>query len=567
MANSSITQIRDQQDKTTLKGVYLFFSVSISLLIFKIMLDVEIIPLLTDEIPISLYLSILSLATILSASFYYIQPNRLLLKILVKICRKSKNYPEYNDINLSNSLDHIFITPERKKFGSKLFFSLTLCLFLITFSGEALDIFFFILVIMVISFSFLIPLLVQDWKLLLQRVKMIYFMKLFIQENKILKNNKNNPVKQFILNLQENLWFEAKSSFSQFLDEYLTIISEPMHKYVLHGELIEKFYDLVFSIYDRFDHFKKQPHHEIANYFFDKINLEISAGIPKSDRNLLDYVEPIIKSLSFIQKFVDTLISWDEWLVWYVFKKEHIELGQIKEQIDKMIKLFNKNDEYNKLKIKQQQAQPEDVKTPQITKLKTEINTQYQKIIMSFTNMENTLILRNIINFFKKDLLKKYFKNLRETVYLLEVDLKLKERMTEKEYQNIFTAISETFKFLIQNYEKTTYQYDISTIFQHIDLLTKFKYDLDKFNIEVDFSKSYRVRFKLDSGLEIIIPFMQEGLFSRKIKDVKTANPHFNFTKDIQVIYDYLERYSSEFNVKIEDEAFWEEKLNLLLKK
>ena len=558
MTNSSITQIRDQQDKTTLKGVYLFLSVSISLLIFKIMLDVEIVPLLTDEIPISLYLSILSLATILSASFYYIQPNRLLLKILVKICRKSKNYPEYNDINLSNSLDHIFITPERKKFGSKLFFSLTLFLFLITFSGEALDIFLFILVIMVISFSFLIPLLIQDWKLLIQRVKMIYFMKLFIQENKILRNNKNNPVKQFILNLQKNLWFEAKSSFSQFLDEYLTIISEPMHKYVLHGESIEKFYDLVFSIYDRFDHFKKQPHHEIANYFFDKINLEISAGTPKSDRNLLDYIGPIIKSLSYIQKFVKTLILWDEWLVWYVFKREHIELSQIKEQIDKMINLFDKNSEYNKLKATQQQAKSEDVKAPQLTNLKKEIDTQYHKIINSFANMENTLILKNITDFFKKDLLKEYFKNLRETVYLLDADLKLKERMTKKEYQDVFTAISETLKFLIQNYEKPPYQYDISKIFHHLDLLNKFKYDLDKLNIEADFSKSDKIRFKLDSSLEIIIPFMQEGLFSRKIQDIRTANPHFNFAKDIPVIYEYLKKCSSEFNVKIEDEAFWE---------
>ena len=558
MSNSSITQIRDEQDKTTLKGVYLFLSVSISLLIFKIIMDVEIVPLLTDEIPISLYLSILSLATILSASFYYIQPNRLLLKILVKVCRKSKNYPEYNDINLSKSLDHIFITPERKKFGSKLFFSLTLFLFLITFSGEALYIFLFILLIMVICFSFLIPLLVQDWILLLQRVKMIYFMKLFIRENKLLKNNKNNPARQFILYLQKSLWFEAKSSFSQFLDEFLTNISEPMHLHILHGELIEKFYTIIFDIYDRFDHFKNQPHHEIANYFFDTINLETSVGTPKTDRNLLDYISPIIKSLSFIQGFVKTLILWDEWLVWYVFKREHIELSHINNQIDKMINLFNKNNEYGKLKGRQQQAKSEDVKAPQLANLKKDIDTQYQIIIRSFTSLENTSILRNITDFFKKDLLEEYIKNLRETVYFLDVNLKLKERMTKKEYQDVFTAISETLKFIIQNYEKLPYQYDISKIFHHIDLLNKFKYDLDKLNIEADFSKSDKIRFKLNSSLEIIIPFVQEGLFSRKIQDIRTANPHINLAKDIPVFYEYLKRCSSEFNVKIEDEAIWE---------
>ncbi len=407
-----------------------------------------------------------------------------------------------------------------------------------------------------ISFSFLIPLLVQDWKLLLQRVKMIYFMKLFIQENKILKNNKNNPVMHFILNLQKNLWFEAKSSFSQFLDEYLTIISEPMHKYILHGELFEKFYGVVFDIYDRFNHFKNQPHHEIVNYLFDKVNLEISAGTPKSDRHLLDYIDPIIKSLSYIQKFVKILILWDEWLVWYVFKREHIELSQIKEQIEKMIKFFDKNGEYNKLKVKQQLAKSDDVKAPQITNLKKDIDIQYQKIIKSFANTENISILTNIKNFFKKDLLKEYFKNLRETVYFLDLDLKLKERMTKKEYQGVFTAISETLKFLIQNYEKKPYLYDISMIFHHLDLLNKFKYDLDKLNIDADFLKPDKIRFKLDSSLEVIIPFMQEGLFSRKIQDIKKANPHF--AKDIPVIYEYLKKCSSEFNGKIEDEPFWE---------
>jgi len=95
-------------------------------------------------------------------------------------------------------------------------------------------------------------------------------------------------------------------------------------------------------------------------------------------------------------------------------------------------------------------------------------------------------------------------------------------------------------------------------IFHHLDLLNKFKYDLDKLNIEADFSKSDKIKFKLDSSLEIFIPFMQEGLFSRKIQDIRTANPHFNFAKDIPVIYEYLKKCSSEFNVKIEDEAFWE---------
>lgn len=557
MTNSSITQIRDLQDKTTLKGVYLFLSISISLLIFKTILGVEIIPLLINEPPISIYLSILSLATILSALFYYVQLNRFLLKILIKIYRKSRNYPEYKDISLSNSLDHIFITPERKKFGSKLFFSLTLFLFLITFIGEAIEVFIFILVFMVISFSLLIPLLVTDWKLLLQRVKMIYFMKHFIQENKILKKKGENPVEQFILNLRKNLWFEAKSSFSQFLDEYLTVISEPIHKYIPYGELIEEFYDFVLTIYDGLDHFKKQPRHEIANFFFDKFNLDISAGTPKSDRYLLDYINSIKSSFSYIQNFANKLISWDEWLIRYVFKKEHIELDQIIKQINIMINLFDKNNEYTTLKNKQRLSKSEDVREPQIRKLKEEIYTQYQKIIMSFTNLENTLILLNIRDFFKKDLLEEYLKKLRETVYFLEVDLKLKKRMTKKEYQDVFTAISETLKFLIQNYEKLNYQYDISMIFQHIDHLNKFRYDLDKFNIEVDFSKSYRIRFKLNSDLEIIIPFMQEGLFSRKIKDIRTANPNIDFEKQTRVIYEYLKKCSSEFNLKIEDEAFW----------
>jgi len=59
--------------------------------------------------------------------------------------------------------------------------------------------------------------------------------------------------------------------------------------------------------------------------------------------------------------------------------------------------------------------------------------------------------------------------------------------------------------------------------------------------------------------LEIIIPFIQEGLFSRKIKDIKSANPHIDFKKLTKVIYEYLKNCSSKFNLKIEDEAFWRE--------
>ncbi|KKL47051.1 hypothetical protein LCGC14_2339450, partial [marine sediment metagenome] len=45
----------------------------------------------------------------------FVESQKIILNIMILL------FSKYNDITLLNSLDHIFITPERKKFGSKLF--------------------------------------------------------------------------------------------------------------------------------------------------------------------------------------------------------------------------------------------------------------------------------------------------------------------------------------------------------------------------------------------------------------------------------------------------------------
>ncbi len=459
-------------------------------------------------------------------------------------------YREYRSIQLYQCIDHIFISEKKKNLFSKMLFSISLFILVLSFKNE--DIFWIILIIGLILIMIFLRLTYNDLKDLMLSLKLIYFMKLFIQENNLINKQ---PIKDFIQYIEHNLWFEAQASFSQFLDAYLTSISEPFQAKIIHGVIIENFC----NFFEQFPNLGRKPHHEIANYFFNEMNLDISAGTNQSGRYSLDYINPIRLSFLYLQKFVNTIYSWDDWLTWYVFRKDYIELNKLIRQIDKMINLFDKNNEYQKLVNKLRLLESEDIEPLKIHSLKEEIYTQYQKIISHFATLNNKLELLNIKNFFKKDLLKKYLEKIRETVYFLDTNLRLKERMTRKQHQEVFTAISETLKSFIQNYELLPYQYDVSAILQHIDLLNKFKFDLDKFNIFVDFSKPHEIKFKLDPELEIIIPFKQEDLLSRKIKNIKTANPQVDLVKQKRVIHEYLNKCSENFNLKIEDEVFWKE--------
>ena len=74
-----LTQIKETQDKTTLKGVYLFLSIVIALILFKYTLGINIIIYLTNESLLNLSISSLSLATIITAALYYTQLNLIFL--------------------------------------------------------------------------------------------------------------------------------------------------------------------------------------------------------------------------------------------------------------------------------------------------------------------------------------------------------------------------------------------------------------------------------------------------------------------------------------------------------
>lgn len=554
--SKSLTQIKDVQDKTTLRGVYLFLSIVISLLIFKYFLKIDIVSYLTTEPPLSLYISILSLATVIAATLYYIQPNMLLLEKVFKLSIFREKFPSYNGIDLSNSIEHPFISTERTRFGSKLFFISTLGLSIFLFIGENINILIGISIFMVSLVITLFILMRRDLNNLILRVKMIYFMKLFIRENNLYKNSKDNVVKEFTLNLQRTLWFEAKASFSYFLDNYLSEISEPFQNKLKHSNIIEKFYETIFIFYND-SSFNNKPNHEIVTYFFDKMNLDISVGTNKSDRYILDYIKPILESYEYIKEFTEKLILWDNWLKAYIFKEEYIELSKVLNQIDEIINCFDKNGHYNKLKAQHIQINKNDITSIQINIIKKEIHIQYQKIIKNFTDIHHTLQLKNITDFFKSDLMKEYLEKIRNKRYFLDLELKIRERLTKENYQNVFSTITILLEFYIKNYPLAPYEYQKIDIFHHIKILQKYKYDLDKIDILADFSKPYQISLIISSDLELIFPFKQEGLFHKKIKDLRTKNPLPDLEIQKEKIYNFLNLLSRKFNLQIDNIEFW----------
>lgn len=72
MSESSISEIRNLQDKTTLKGVNFFLSISITFLIMRIMPEIEINSFLDPVNSIENYILIISISSVFMAILYYL---------------------------------------------------------------------------------------------------------------------------------------------------------------------------------------------------------------------------------------------------------------------------------------------------------------------------------------------------------------------------------------------------------------------------------------------------------------------------------------------------------------
>ena len=446
MPETSFTQVRDLQDKTTLKGIYFFLSLSISLLLFKIG-GFQSVSFFNPLENIAEYISIISLASLLGAFFYYTQPNLYLLKLIIRLKDISSEYPEYGDVTIYNSIDHLFIRKERTRFGSKLFFNFTLIIILFLFFGESYEILIIALMLIIIAIMILFYLLLKEWSDLILRLKLIYFMKLFCQEN---NPYYHKEITTFINYLGKELWFEGKSSLAQFINGHLKFISEPYIQKLKHSNILEKFYNFIYSFWDNREINIKKAAHEITEWFFNTMNLEMSIGFNKLDRYTLDYINPIKEALEYFKKFSEEIQNWDKWLKKCVFNLEEIDLEQLLSQMENELKLINKNNEYGKLEAKQKQLSQGEIKVDQILRLQEEIYIQYRKIIHQLSEESEVLKLLNIKNFFKEDLFKEYLKKIRDKIYFFETDLKLVKRLSKENYQKVFSSICEILKFYLE---------------------------------------------------------------------------------------------------------------------
>lgn len=552
-----LTQIKETQDKTTLKGVYLFLSIVIALILFKYTLGINIIIYLTNESLLNLSISTLSLATIITAALYYTQLNLIFLENLFKMSKLKKGYPNYKEINLSNSIQHPFIYEDRTKFGAKLFFSISLGLSILLFLGENILLFIIISLFLVVLAFFLLILMKEDWKNLKIHIKMIYFMKLFIQENNLYRNSPDNIVQEFISYVQKNLWFEAKASFSYFLNE-ISELAEPYQKKIKYSKIIQKFYDFIFDAFD-LKNLKNKPHHEFTTAFFNHMKLDISKKTPRKDRYTLDYINPIIESFKYVEKFITRINSWDLWLKKFIFESYHIELSKFLTQVKQILFDFNENNHYVELKSKQKMINRRDLDISTIKQYKKEIYTKYQAIIRNFIDQHHVLQLKNIVGFFKKDMMKKYLNKIREKRFFLDLELGTRERLTEDKYQNVFSALIMILKFYIKNYSQYPFNYQNGKIFHYIEILQKYEYDLYKIGIEMDFSQPYQFSIKIASNLDLMITFEQEGLFNKKVKELKIDKEKLELKTQKEKIHQFLKLRSKKYNLIIENKEFWEE--------
>ena len=541
MPGTSITQVQDLQDKTTLKGVYFFLSISISLLIFK-SAGFQTISFFNPVENIGIYISIISLASLLGAFFYYTQPNLYLLKFILYLRGYRKKYPEYKDVSISKSIDHLFIRNERTKFGSKLFFSITIIIIFLLFLEETFEILITAFILTIVFMIILLYLLLKEWGKLTLRLKLIYFMQLFYRDNNQINQKE---IDKFVNYLSKELWFEAKSSFSQFIEQHLKTISEPYIQKLKLRDIIGKFCDFINVYYDHRDENSRKPDHEIALYFFDYMNLEFLKGLPSQDRYLIDYIKPIKDAIEYLITFSEEIQKWDNWLKIFVFKTKITDLSGIISKMKNIITSLLKDNEYVKLKGAQKHL------------LKEDIYTQYKKIIHQTSELSETLSLVGIKQFFREDLFKEYLMKIRDSICFFEIELGLVTRLIKKNYQEVFNSVSGILKFYFENFNTPHYQFDNDTLFKNIDLIKKYESDLDKLDIFIDFSNKYKLKFIIDSDLEIDIPIDQEGLFSRRIGNLSTENPSANLEKQRETIYEYLRKRSKDHSLRFDEES-WE---------
>ncbi|TKJ20719.1 MAG: hypothetical protein CEE43_11690 [Promethearchaeota archaeon Loki_b32] len=301
-------------------------------------------------------------------------------------------------------------------------------------------------------------------------VKLIFFMKLFHQDNKMLKEV--NELKNYIKN---NQWFEAKSEFLLFLRKNLKEIYYPISQKLRYHRIIEEFREFCVNI---FDTHKSSGYNEKIELFFISLNRVLKY----ESKNLYeeDFVTPLLESLKYFSDLKRKINRWDKWIKHYVFNNEDFELLIDDQIIQEIEVLKNKLDinkfrnilkaEYSSEKEKDEIYRFYEIFIKEIKKIQSE----YFSIFLSVLNLSD----------FKKllGLIKNYTTSL-ENLFM--------KKLSKKECKKIYN----NYKNLLDNIFETDKR---EILKENLKSLRKYKDDLDRLEIYIDFSKKYKILIFLD---------------------------------------------------------------------
>jgi len=109
MAHYGLSQLNNLQDKTTIKGRYLFFIFSlISLIYIKLnLINFEIF--LNSLTFLNQFIILIGISSLITAFFYYIKITDLIFKFLLDIKFKFSKYQKYYNVNLYETIEAILL--------------------------------------------------------------------------------------------------------------------------------------------------------------------------------------------------------------------------------------------------------------------------------------------------------------------------------------------------------------------------------------------------------------------------------------------------------------------------
>ena len=522
-------QFRDIQDKTTYKGVYFFLSISIVFFIINLNPDNNLSNFLNVFESFELYIIILSVSSISTAFFYYFKGEILIFKLIIILKNRKGKFPKYKNVKLHSGIDHIFISSIKERFFSKVLFTLTLLFISLSFISEANS--FIIITFFLIFIGLLIVWIVYDNRELNLVLKLIYFMKLFIQDNKMITDA---TVKEFIDSLKNNLWFKANQNFKHFIEKHL----RDLYLYNRESSLkfLEVFYETCESIIERHD--PNQNNEKLVMEVLSRINTEVYES-KIVDLNRDSSLSTLKENIDFFYDFIHEINRWDEWLLKYVFNADDFSIGTY--DIVNLKRIYNKKAAkklYN-YHVGKEYSQKE----------------KKQNIIES-----STAIIKNYLSITGRTHLKEFCKKTLYDEKLRIILQKIRDKtvLLDKEHeQKIFDALNNILQFYYNNINKSENNYEGSrSILSHVKLLREFEEDLDLLDIECYFIHSNEIYFE---PFRISI-YWNENPLNIFEEIITKISPDTNLDNvDLKNSFKlYLEKRVNKFNLKFKNLEFWQ---------